>query len=119
MSNENANHEALRERYLRDPVPVRLGNLASNLARLKSFAQRPEMDAAAARVLAESRHFIDWTQAAAAPAVQAELRELQSLFVNWQSAWNEIWNDAEQRKQLARQAADWSQKILASSGLLR
>ena len=27
---------ALKERYLRDELPIRLGNLASNLARIKS-----------------------------------------------------------------------------------
>ena len=36
------NLEAIQERYLRDPLPVRLGGLAANLARVESFSNHAE-----------------------------------------------------------------------------
>ena len=35
------NLDTVRERYLRDPLPVRLGGLAANLSRIASFARNP------------------------------------------------------------------------------
>jgi hypothetical protein len=32
---------AIRVRYVRDPLPIRLGGLAADLARIASFSQNP------------------------------------------------------------------------------
>ena len=45
------NRSQLRERYLRDPLSVRLGGLAANLARVRSFSDNPAHGEAVARVL--------------------------------------------------------------------
>src|SRR5262250_821477 len=56
MNSDRAKLDARKERYLRDPLPVRLGNLASNLARIRSIATRPDLGEAARRVIRESKH---------------------------------------------------------------
>ncbi len=118
MTETEAKLEARRERYLRDPLPVRLGNLASNLARISSFAHHAAMGEAAGKVFDESRLFIEWTVEDADPSQQVELNELHGLLSRWHLALTEIWNDAERRNDVATQAGAWSQKILESSGLL-
>jgi len=118
MTETEAKLEARKERYLRDPLPVRLGNLASNLARIRSFSNHATMGEAAGKVFDESKLFIEWTVEDANPPQQAELNELRELISRWRMELTEIWNDAERRNDVATQAGAWSQKILESSGLL-
>jgi hypothetical protein len=119
MNNDRAKIDARKERYMRDPLPVRLGNLASNLARIKSTATRPELGDAAKRVIRESKHLVEWAGENADLQVQIELVELQRQLARWQFKWAEIWNDIEKRNSIAEQAGVWSQKILERSGLLK
>ncbi|MGH9853892.1 MAG: hypothetical protein ACREBD_28955 [Blastocatellia bacterium] len=118
MNDIEAKQIARRERYLRDPLPVRLGNLASNLARIGSFSNHPTMGEAAGKALDESLFFIEWTAADASLPQQAELIELRQLLARWRPEWAEIWNDPGRRSETAAQAGVWSQRILESSGLL-
>lgn len=118
MTSDKSKLQARQERFLRDPVPVRLANLASNLSRLQSFAAHPTMSDAAQRVVSESKHFIEWTAGDAALAVQVELLAVQRQLARWQLTWTEGWSDAEQRAEMASYAAQWAQTFLARSGLL-
>ena len=118
MNTDRAKLDARKERYLRDPLPVRLGNLASNLARIRSIATRPELGDAAKRVIRESKHFVEWAGKDAELQVQIELVELQRQLARWQFKWHEISNDLEKRNSVAAQAGVWSEKILDRSGLL-
>lgn len=118
MSDIEQKRSDRRERYLRDPLPLRLGNLASNLSRIKSLSNHQTMGEAAGRVVDESIFFIEWTAADASLQQQAELDELRSLLMNWRLEWTEIWNDLERRTSVAKQAGAWSEKILDRSGLL-
>ena len=114
----NQKMQTRRERYLRDPFPVRLGNLASNLARMKSFTQTSELGEAAERILRESKFFIEWAGPDAPLNVEVELIELQRLLAGWQLRRLAIWGNADDRAEVAQQANDWSEKILHRSGLL-
>src|SRR6266540_1927635 len=116
MNDDRAKLDARKERYLRDPLPARLGNLASNLARIKSIATHPDLGEAAKRVIRESKYFVEWAGKDADLQVQIELVELQRQLARWQFKWNEIWNDIERRASLAEQAGAWSQKIPESCG---
>ena len=118
MNTDRAKLEARKDRYLRDPLPVRLGNLASNLARIQSIATCPELGDAAKRVIRESEHFVEWAGKDAELQVQVELVELQRRLAQWHFNWNEISNDLEKRNSVAEQAGLWSEKILDRSGLL-
>lgn len=109
---------AIRERYLRDELPVRLGGLAANLARIKSFSDHPDHRDVVASLLDESKFLIEWTAPDAELESQAALVELQLQLARWQHAWSDIWADPTRRKAVAEQAGAWSKRILEMSGLL-
>lgn len=109
---------AIRERYLRDNFPVRLGGLAANLSRIKSFAANDAGRDAVESLIAESKFFIEWTTAEAEINAAAELVELQIQLARWQYNWAHIWDDRVQRRNVAEQSAAWSQRVLEMSGLL-
>ncbi|MFN0085149.1 MAG: hypothetical protein ACKVX9_07155 [Blastocatellia bacterium] len=115
---DKARLAARKERFLQDPLPVRLGNLASNLTRLRAFSTRPEMGDAAKRVLWESKHFTEWAGLAAEHPVQVELVELQRRLARWQLEWNAVWAYPESRAQFGEVARQWSERVLEFSGLL-
>jgi hypothetical protein len=113
-----SNFTAIRERYLRDELPIRLGGLAANLARIKSFSRHPGHFDAVTSLLNESKYFIEWTAPSATLEVQSELVELQIQLAQWQQGLSGIWSDAKQRQELADRANTWSQRVLQLSGLL-
>jgi hypothetical protein len=109
---------AKRERYLREPVPNRLGELAANLARIASFCNNDLNCDAVASLIEESKFFIEWTAIAVQIDRAAELVELQVQLARWQLGWSSIWVDEAKRKSVAEQAKNWSERILKMSGLL-
>ena len=109
----------IRQRYLRDPLPIRLGGLAANLARIKSFSDHPDHRDVVESLLDESKFFIEWTALDADLPAQAELVDLQLQLARWQWAWSRIWADPAQRASGAEQAQRWSRRVLEMSGLLR
>lgn len=112
------NQAAIRERYLRDPLPIRLGGLAANLARVKSFADHPQHGAAIESLLDESKYFIEWAAPEADVETQAALVSLQVQLALWQLNWPTIWPDPARRAAVANQAQAWSDQVLEMSGLL-
>ena len=108
----------IQERYLRDALPVRLGGLAANLARVKSFSENPEHRDVVESLLEESKFFIEWTASNVEPDFQKELIELQLQLAQWQRIWSDIWEDSAQRENVTRQAQIWSKRVLEMSGLL-
>lgn len=111
-------YTAIRQRYLRDDLPVRLGGLAANLRRVKSAATRDENRTAVEGLLDESKHFIEWTAAEADSDKAAALVELQVQLAQWQYRWHDIWSDPVRRRELAEQAGRWSDRVLELSGLM-
>lgn len=63
----------IRERYLHDALPVRLGGLAANLSRIKSFASHDANREAVESIIDESKYFIEWTAAETDVETAAEL----------------------------------------------
>ncbi len=108
----------IRERYLRDGLPTRLGGLSANLSRIKSFAAHGGGREAVESLLDESKHFIEWTAAEAGSELAAELVELQVQLARWQHNWGRIWSNREQRQEVAEHATVWSKRVLEMSGLL-
>jgi hypothetical protein len=110
---------SIRERYLRDNLSIRLGGLAANLARIKSFSDHPNHREVVESLLDESKFFIEWTAPEAELELQAKLVELQIQLAIWQRSWRDIWADPIQRTKVAEQAGVWSKQVLMMSGLLR
>lgn len=109
---------SIRERYLRDELPIRLGGLATNLARIKSFSNHMANRDLVESLLEESKFFIEWTASKAELSTAAELIELQIQLARWQRCWASIWLDFRQRMEVAEQSHIWSERVLEMSGLL-
>src|SRR5215204_898360 len=110
---------AIQERYMRDELPVRLGGLAANLSRIKSFSANEASRETVASLIDESKMFIEWTAAQAEINTAAMIVDVQVQLSLWQIRWERIWTDPAQRKQIAEQSGLWSKQILELSGLLK
>ncbi|MGB8215555.1 MAG: hypothetical protein WCE68_18540 [Anaerolineales bacterium] len=109
--------EKLRERFLRDPLPRRLGGLAATFGRISSSARKSSDPAVVSDQLDEARWLIEWTAGEADPEVAAELVRIQILLTVWLKAWETASLDPRQRLLLSLQAKDWSDKAVDFSGL--
>jgi len=78
------NWATIRERYLRDSLPIRLGGLAANLIRIKSFSDHPDHRDVIESLLDESKFFIEWTAPETGIDLQVELVALQLQLACWQ-----------------------------------
>jgi len=108
----------IRERYMRDDYSVRLGGLAANLSRIKSFANNENNKALVESLIDESKHFIEWTAYEAEINTAAKLVELQVELARWHFRLDKTWLDIDQRKEISEKSNRWSQEILMTSGLL-
>jgi hypothetical protein len=112
------NWAAIRERYLRDSLPIRLGGLAANLARIKSFSDHRDHRDVIESLLDESKFFVEWTAPETGIDLQVELVALQLQLACWQRSWQKIWTDPLQRAAVGERAQKWSERVLKMSGLL-
>ena len=112
------NKEKLRERFLRDSLPRRMGGLAATLGRISSSARNSNNPEVVTDLLDEAKHLIEWTAAEAEVETAAELVRMQRLITLWLSAWRENNESRSQRTLLSVQAKDWSDRAIDFSGLL-
>jgi hypothetical protein len=110
--------EALKTRFLRDALPVRLGNLASSLARLGAFAESPAPADAIEEILEECEYFVEWSGPDAPPETQVPLVDLQVQLALWRRGFRRESAGRDLRSQIARESRDWSDRVLSLSGLL-
>ena len=106
--------QAIRERYLRDPLPIRLGGLAADLARVASFAKNPLNREAVASLLEEGKYFAEWAAPDASLPLQEMLAQVQTALAVWQRRW--VAGQPEPAMQ--QTAQQWSDQLLALSGLV-
>jgi hypothetical protein len=112
------NKEKLRQRFLRDPVPRRLGGLAATLGRLSSSARKSTDPNIVSNLLDEAKHLIEWTAAETEPETAAELVQIQTMITLWQRTWDEASQNPKQRLLLSLNAKIWADKALDFSGLV-
>ena len=105
-------------RYMRDSLPIRLGGLAANLARISSLTRRETINSMVETMFEESLYFIEWTAAEAEPEVAAALVDIQLMLALWRKAWPEAQKYKTQRILLSVQAKKWADQVLDYSGLL-
>lgn len=110
--------DKLRSRYLKDPIPVRLGGLAANLSRVSSFSKNEDHQKVVSTILEESKWFIEWTAADLRTEEIAELVKLQIQMAIWDRQSYNKWRDDNWRSELVAKSKRWSQSILQMSGLL-
>lgn len=102
--------EVIKKRFLKNNFSVRLGCIASNLARLESFSKLPDNKKVINDLIEESKFFIEWLVPHARQDIQIELVNMQLKLA--------LWNYPKDYKQISKEAHKLSKKILGLSGLL-
>ena len=110
-------NEKRKERFLRDPLPRRLGGLAATLGRISSSAMKSSDPSIVLELLDEARHLIEWTAGEAESEAAAELVRIQTFLTVWQKAWKSVNQIPQQRLLLSLHAKDWADKAIDFSGL--
>ena len=100
----------MRERFMRDGLPVRMGNLASNLARLDNWVMMLHGDQEKIDLMREIAWMIEWCGESATEDLVDIQREI--------CRWRRIWPVEATRSLLAFRARRMSDRILELSGLL-
>ena len=114
-------NQEIRDRFLKDALPIRLGGLAADLARIVSFSKNLKSASTVANLLEESRYFIEWSAPTLLPDRiddAAHLVEIQRGLTYWCWVWHVAQKDPLERERLAAQAHAWSDQVLEMSGLL-
>lgn len=106
--------EAVRERFLRDPLQIRLGGLAADLARIASFGENPANHHAVASLLEEGKYFAEWMAPDAPLETQAVLAELQVSLALWERRWRQGLEVPRLRQEAEQQSA----ALLSLAGLV-
>ena len=104
----------IRQRFLQDPLPIRLGGLAADLARIASFAEDPADREAVTSLLEEGKYFAEGAAAEAPPETQAVLAEIQLALAVWERGWLRREPIPTMRSDAERK----SEELLALAGLI-
>ncbi len=112
------NKPARRERYLRDPLPIRLGGIAANLARVVSCADNVLNHRAVKDMLYESKLFIEWAAPSAPADTAVVMLELQRAIVRWERCWTQTPTPSTVPEDIIPFARQWSDRLIEMSGLL-
>ena len=112
------NLDERKSRYLRDSLPIRMGGLASNLARVGSYSIHDGGKIVVIGLLEEAKYFIEWTANEYDLSTTVELVDIQRLLANWHLNIDSIWNDSAKRKEIGDHAKKISVRLLLKSGLL-
>jgi hypothetical protein len=99
----------LRDRFLRDGLDVRLGNIASNLLRVSSWLQLRRDPQVVVDLLSETASMVEWMGDHATEDLVNIHREL--------CRWRRIWPLEPARSLLAFRAKQMSDQVLELSGL--
>ena len=105
--------EQIRQRFLRDPLPVQLGGLAADLARIASFSDNPKNATAVASLLEEGKYFAEWIAPVASLDTQALLADVQRMLASWEQQWRRGAPVPAMQVEAARK----SEELLAVAGL--
>lgn len=113
----NQNLAKKQARFQGDNTSVRLGHIASNLARIRTFCNSDYREAVES-VTDETLWFIEWTAAEIEPEYAEELVNIQVQLERWRLIFNNILSDDKTRAEVAEQSSVWSKRLLDMSGLL-
>jgi hypothetical protein len=100
----------MRERFMRDKTPVRLGNLASSLLRLSKWVQMKQRDESVVDLMREIAWFMEWS----ADLASVEIADMQREICRWRL----VWPMEPARSILSFRALQMSNRVLQISGLL-
>lgn len=104
-------------RFQSENTSNRLGHIASNLARIRTFCNSAYKEAVLS-VADETMYFIEWTAAEIEPEYAEELVNIQVQLARWKLKFDSIWSDDTERIKMSEQSTAWSERVLDMSGLL-
>lgn len=113
----NQNLDEKQARFQGENTSHRLGHIASNLARLRTFCDTAYPEAVKS-VADETICFIEWTAAEIESEYAEELVNIQIQLARWKLKFDSLWSDESERKNMSAQASTWSERVLDMSGLL-
>jgi hypothetical protein len=112
-----SNLDDKKARFQNEDTPHRLGDIASNLARIRSFFNSAFKKGIEV-VIDETEWFIEWTAAEIEPEQAEELVNIQVQLALWQLNLDNILLDELYRGEVATTVETYSQKVLDMSGLI-
>jgi hypothetical protein len=101
--------QRMRERFIRDASPVRMGNLASDLLRLSKWIQTGHNDKAIVNLMRKIAWLMEWS----GNLTTVELADMQREICRWRR----IWPVEKARAILMFRARLMSERVLELSGL--
>ena len=109
----------IRDRFMRDSVPVRIGGIAANLSRIRSFSQDLDSCETVRELIEETKCFIDWISPDPTMTSNASsaLKELAEVLARWEVTCRTGWSVDHNRITISRDAGEWAQRVLQVSGL--
>ncbi|MBN3925222.1 hypothetical protein [Nostoc sp. NMS4] len=113
----NQNLDKKQVRFQSDNTSTRLGHIASNLARLRTFCNTDYREAVES-VTDETLWFIEWTAGEIEPEYAEELVNIQVQLERWRLIFDNILSDDQTRTEVAEKSSVWSGRLLDMSGLL-
>ncbi|NDJ25942.1 hypothetical protein GS682_31045 [Nostoc sp. B(2019)] len=113
----NQNLDKKQVHFQSENTSIRLGHIASNLARIRTFCNSAYKEAVES-VTDETICFIEWTAAQIEPEYAEELVNIQVQLARWRLTFDSIWSDDSERRNMKEQASAWSERVLDMSGLL-
>jgi hypothetical protein len=99
----------IRERYMRDSAPVRLGNLASSLLRLSKWVKIKQRDNSVIDLMREIAWFMEWN----GDLSLVEIVDMQREVCRWRRRWP----IDSRRSEVELRAIQMSNRVLELSGL--
>jgi hypothetical protein len=109
----------LKKLHLRDPMPVRLGNLASSVKRLGFLIHSVKSEKTVHQLFHECKIFSMWTAPDASFEAKLELDTLLRDLENWEKNFKATSDSESWRTEVADACTRWSNRLLELSGLLK
>jgi len=95
---------------------MRLGHLASDLARIATLSGMPDEEETIKGVLEEAKFFAEWAAQEAELNVQMFLAEIQSFLALTELQWPSLSKDFQWRQEIAGRLRAWSSELLKKAG---
>lgn len=112
------NIEKIETRYMQDELPIRLGNLASNLARIASVSKNPDNWKVIDSLMEESKFFIEWNIKDSDYEQLILLSKIQRQLAFWHCLWEQIHTNEIKCETIRNYTQKWSKELLEIAGLV-
>lgn len=112
------NQIEIQERFLRETAEMRLGHLASDLARIASFIEIETKEGTVKTVMEEAKFFAEWAARDAKPEIRMFLAEIQGFLAKKELELNSLSNNHEWKKEVSQYVRACSDGLLKKAGFI-